>query len=192
MSGAAAWADAVQALALFAADPVGLGGVAVRAGAGPVRDRFLTLLQDFCRRARRCAGCRYMRRMTVCWAGLDLAATLQAGRPVAQRGLLAEADGGVVVLAMAERIEPGTAARLCAVLDERVVTLQRDGLSGVLPARFGVVALDEGADDDEKPPASLLDRLAFHVDLTGVAQRACCGGGRHGGRSGWRRRCCGR
>ena len=62
--------------------------------------------------------------------GLDLAATLQAGRPVAQKGLLAEADGGVVVLAMAERIEPGTAARLCAVLDERVVMLQRDGIKG--------------------------------------------------------------
>ena len=36
--------------------------------------------------------------------GLDLAATLHAGRPVAERGLLAEADGGVVLLAMAERV----------------------------------------------------------------------------------------
>ena len=171
MSGAAAWADAVQALALFAADPAGLGGVAVRAGAGPVRDRFLALLQALLPEGAP------VRRLPLYAAddrllgGLDLAATLQAGRPVAQKGLLAEADGGVVVLAMAERIEPGTAARLCAVLDERVVTLQRDGLSGVLPARFGVVALDEGADDDEKPPASLMDRLAFHVDLTGVALR---------------------
>ena len=36
--------------------------------------------------------------------GLDLNATLLAGRPVAERGLLAEADGGVLVLAMAERL----------------------------------------------------------------------------------------
>ena len=40
MSGVAAWTDAVQALTLFAADPIRLGGIAVRAGAGPVRDRW--------------------------------------------------------------------------------------------------------------------------------------------------------
>ncbi len=45
MIGAAAWADAVRGLALFAADPLGLGGMAIRAGAGPVRDHFLTLLR---------------------------------------------------------------------------------------------------------------------------------------------------
>ena len=72
---------------------------------------------------------------------------------------------------MAERIDPGTAARLRAVLDEGVVALQRDGLSRILPARFGVVALDEGAEPDERPPASLLDRMAFHVDLSDVALR---------------------
>ena len=38
------------------------------------------------------------------------------------------------------------------------MTLQRDGLSRVLPAHFAMVALDEGADPDERPPASLLDR----------------------------------
>jgi magnesium chelatase subunit D len=46
MSAAAVWADAVQALTLFAADPIGLGGMSVRAGAGPVRDRFLRLLHE--------------------------------------------------------------------------------------------------------------------------------------------------
>ncbi|MFL5253868.1 MAG: VWA domain-containing protein [Rhodopila sp.] len=72
---------------------------------------------------------------------------------------------------MAERLEPGVAGRLCSVLDEGVVTLQRDGLSRTLPTRFGVVALDEGSADDEKPPAALLDRLAFHLDLTEVSIR---------------------
>ncbi len=46
MSGATAWADAVRALALFAIDPLGLAGIAVRAAAGPVRDHFLTRLRD--------------------------------------------------------------------------------------------------------------------------------------------------
>ena len=152
---ASAWADAAWALTLFAADPVGLGGIAVRAGAGPVRDHFLTLLHDLLplgtpiRRLPLHAGDDRL------LGGLDLAATLRAGRPVVQKGLLAEADGGVIVLAMAERIEPGSAARLRAVLDDGVVTLQRDGLSLVLPTRFGIVALDEGVEPDERPPASL-------------------------------------
>jgi magnesium chelatase subunit D len=168
MTGRAAWSDAVRALTLFAADPAGLG-IAVRAGAGPVRDRYLALLRSLLSRGVP------IRRLPLhagddrLLGGLDLAATLQAGRPIAQTGLLVEADGGILLLAMAERIESGMAARLCAVLDDGVVTLQREGLSRVMPARFGVVALDEGADPDERPPAPLLDRIAFHVDLTEVS-----------------------
>ena len=175
MSGAAAWADALQALALFVADPVGLGGISVRAGAGPVRDRFLFLLHEALTPGTS------VRRLPLhigddrLLGGLDLAATLQAGRPILQKGLLAEADGGVVILAMAERIEPGNAARVRAAIDDGIVTLQRDGLSQVLPARFGIVALDEGTDPDERPPASLLDRMAFHLDLTGVSLKDAAG-----------------
>ena len=103
--------------------------------------------------------------------GLDLAATLQAGRPVAQRGVLAEADGGLLLLAMAERLAAGTAARLCAVLDRGEVQLERDGLALRQPARLGVVALDEGIDDDEHAPAALADRLAFHLSLDALPPR---------------------
>ena len=169
MSGAAAWADATRALVLFAADPAGLGGICIRAGAGPVRDHFLTLLYEHLpvnapvRRIPLHTGDDRV------IGGLDLVATLQAGRPVAQKGLLAEANGGIIVLPMAERTEPGAAARLRAVMDDGAVLLQRDGLSRRVPTRFGVVALDEGIEPDERPPASLLDRMAFLVDLTAVA-----------------------
>jgi magnesium chelatase subunit D len=171
MSGAAAWAGALQALSLFAADPIGLGGISVRAGAGPIRDRWLKILHDSLppdmpvRRIPLNAGDDRL------LGGLDLAATLQAGHLIEQRGLLSEADGGIIILAMAERIEPGAAARLRGASDEGMVTLQRDGLSRVLPARFAMVALDEGAEPDERPPASLLDRMAFLVDLTNVSLR---------------------
>ena len=171
MTGQAAWADAMRALTLFTADPAGLGGIAVRAGAGPVRDRYLALLFSGL------PPCAPVRRLPLnagddrLLGGLDLAATLQAGRPIAQTGLLAESDGGIVVLAMAERIGSDATARLCAVLDDGVVILQRDGLSRVSPARFGVVALDEGAEPDERTPAPLLDRMAFHIDLTEVSLR---------------------
>jgi magnesium chelatase subunit D len=84
---------------------------------------------------------------------------------LAQRGILAEADGGVVLLAMAERLTAGTVARITAVLDSGESVMQRDGLAQTSPARIGVVAFDEGIDDDERLAAPLMDRLAFHLTL---------------------------
>ncbi len=165
------WAAAVAAVTLMAIDPVGLGGVNLRALAGPVRDRWLELLAGLLP-----AGTP-LRRVPLhinderLLGGLDLAATLRAGRPVAQRGVLAEADGGVLLMAMAERLPAATAARLVAVLDAGEVLVARDGVSMQHPARLGVVALDEGATVDECVPPGLMDRLAFHLDLADVSWR---------------------
>ncbi len=166
---AGAWADAALTAALFAVDPVGTGGVALRALPGPVRDRWLALMHTLL------APSATVRRIPLhvsdgrLLGGLDLAATLRAGRPVAERGILVEADGGVVLLAMAERLSPATAARITAMVDSAEVVLERDGLALRTPARTGVVALDEGMTEDERPPAGLLERLAFHLDLAGIA-----------------------
>ena len=151
--------------ALFAVDPCGLGGVALRASASPARDEWLALLKKLLP-----AGTPQRRiplniNDAALLGGLDLGATLNAGRPIAQQGVLAYADGGVVLLAMAERLPTSTAARLAAVLDTQEVAIERDGLALKLPARLGVVALDEGMDDDEQVPPALLDRLAFLVRL---------------------------
>jgi magnesium chelatase subunit D len=102
--------------------------------------------------------------------GLDLAATLAANRPIAERGLLAEADGGVVAIAMAERLSPETAASITTTLDTGAVIIERDGLTLSTPSRFGIVLLDEGIAEDERPPASMTERIAFELDLTGVAR----------------------
>ncbi len=150
-----AWQDAAIAASLLAADPA-LGGAVVRGGPGPVRDAWLEALR---------AGLPFgapVRRVPLhaseeqLQGGLDLAATLRAGRPVALRGLLAAAVGGVLVLAMAERVEPDAAARLAHALDTPGTRL---------------VALDESEDDDAPPPDGLLDRLAFHIDLRAVRWR---------------------
>ena len=164
-----AWDDALLAGALFAVDRG--TGVSLRALPGPVRERFLAAVIGLL------APGAPVRRVPLQVAddrllgGLDLTATLQAGRPVAARGLLAEADGGIVLLAMAERVSAGVAARLGSVMDCGEVVAERDGLALRSPAAFGVLALDEGIGEDERPPASLLDRLAFHVDLTEVGGR---------------------
>ena len=153
--------DAEVAALLFAIDPHRFGGIAVRSRADPVRDHFLAQL-----RALRPAASPW-RRLPATVAderldgGLDLAATLASGRPVTQPGLLAQSDGGVVVLPGAERLPAAMAARLGAALDTGRSPREAE------VARFGLVALDEGI-DDEALPAGLADRLAFHVDLAAL------------------------
>jgi magnesium chelatase subunit D len=168
MTASLVWSDAVVAVQLFAVDPVGTGGVLLRARAGPVRERWLTMLRAALPAAQPVRNIPLHIGDGRLLGGLDLNATLLAGRPVAERGLLAEADGGVLVLAMAERLPSATSVHITAAMDARETIVERDGLSLRMPARFGVIALDEGL-DDESAPAGLRDRLAFHVDLNGIS-----------------------
>ena len=162
------WRRASLAATLFALDPLG-SGLLVRSCAGPVRDALLLRLSEE-------LAPRAMTRIPSEIAddrligGLDVAATLRAGKPVAENGVLAQADGGVLAVAMAERLRGSVAARLGSALDRGEVALQRDGLSLISPARVGVVALDEGG-DDEATPAALAERLAFWIDLAPVGWR---------------------
>ncbi len=164
-------ADAATVAALLAVDPVGLGGVALRSAPGVERDEWLGLLKELLPPDAPFRRIPLNINDAALLGGLNLGATLHAGRPVAQQGVLAQSDGGVVLLAMAERLSVGTAARLAAVLDTHEVAIERDSLTVRRPARLGVVALDEGMADDEKLPAVLLDRLAFHVVLDGQAHK---------------------
>ena len=163
---------ALHAAALFAVDPVGTGGVVIRGLPGPARDGWLAAFNALLPEGTP------LRRVPLhinderLLGGLDLAATLQAGRPIAQQGVLTLADGGIVLLAMAERLAAATAARLAAVLDTQEVALERDGLATRHATRFGVIALDEGLADDERVAPALLDRLAFSVDLHPVIDEA--------------------
>lgn len=151
------------AAAIFALDPAGFGGIALRGRAGPQRDAFLNHVRALL------DADAPVRRMPVSISddrllgGLDLGMTLAAGRPVAMRGVLADAHGGVVIAPMAERLQPGTVAHLCATLDSGQISAQRDGLAIEAPARFGLIALDEG-DGDEAVADSLKDRLAIWLD----------------------------
>jgi magnesium chelatase subunit D len=155
--------DAATIAALFAVDPVGLGGVALRSPACDNRDQWLALLKNLLPAQTPLRRVPLNINDTALLGGLDLGATLQAGKPIALRGLLAQADGGVLVLAMAERMSLSAAARFGSVLDTGMVALQRDGLDTSAKANIGLVALDEGSSDDEQMPAGLADRLAFRL-----------------------------
>ena len=155
--------DAATIAALFAVDPVGLGGVALRSPACDNRDQWLALLKSLLPTQTPLRRVPLNINDTALLGGLDLGATLQAGKPIALKGLLSQADGGVLVLAMAERMSLSSAARFGSVLDTGMVALHRDGLDTSAKASLGLVALDEGASDDEQMPASLADRLAFRL-----------------------------
>lgn len=158
--------DAATIAALFAVDPVGLGGVALRAPACENRDQWLVLLKNLLPPQTPLRRVPLNINDTALLGGLDLGATLQAGKPIALKGLLSQGDGGVLVLAMAERMSLSSAARFGSVLDTGMVALQRDGLDTSIKASLGLVALDEGASDDEQMPAGLADRLAFRLVMS--------------------------
>jgi magnesium chelatase subunit D len=140
-------AETGRALAALAVDPAGLGGLVLRARPGPARDAVEAAL------ARLPGPSRRLHPATpdeVLFGGLDLTASLGAGRAIRTAGLAATPQR--LILPMAERTPPGLAARLAQILDL--------GLGHCL------VALDEGAEPEEAAPPALAERLAFHIDLT--------------------------
>lgn len=153
--------DARWAAVLLALDPIGLGGAWVRARPGPALDAWRAELDrvspDVAARRRKIpihAGLEQL------FGGLDLAATLSAGRPVAAKGLLAAAAGGLVSVPSVERRERSMIAALASALEP----------GGDAP-RFGVLAIDEtepDARDGPAPAGPLADRLALEIDLDGL------------------------
>ncbi|MEH6720444.1 MAG: magnesium chelatase subunit D [Aurantimonas endophytica] len=166
---AALWAEAVEAMTLFAVDP-GIG-LRLRSRAGFARDnlmRQLTALLPAGEPVRRMpAGCT----TDAVTGGIDLAATLAAGRPVSRAGLLASAHRGVLVAAMAERMAPQACGLVVQCLDSGFVRIERDGFSAEVPACFGLLALDEGIGPDEAPSSALCDRMALSIELDGADPR---------------------
>ncbi|MCX7643939.1 MAG: magnesium chelatase subunit D [Rhodobacteraceae bacterium] len=150
MSEHPAWVRARLALSLLAVDPCGLGGLWLRARPSPVRDRLVAALSALPLPLRRLHPAVAD---TQLYGGLDLAATLAAGRVLRTDGLLGTASA--LVLPMAERAPPGLAARLAQALDAR--------------AGHCLICLDEGAAEDEALAPALADRLAFRIDLDGIA-----------------------
>lgn len=100
------------------------------------------------------------------YGGVDLASTLAAGKIVAERGVLAGADGGVLVIPMAERLNTSARTAVCEVLDHGEITVQREGIADRHEARVCAMLLDESVDDELVHPA-LKDRLAFSVRFDG-------------------------
>ena len=148
--------DAELALQLFVRSPATFGAIILR-GDSPVRDE---ILHD-ARTAILASGPVVKIPSNVdserLLGGLDLTATLSAGKSVMRSGLLTAASGGAVILPMAERISANVAAHVAQAMDD---------------GNLAVILLDDGAEPDETPPAILMERAAFHCDLSHLRTRS--------------------
>ncbi|MCK0167690.1 magnesium chelatase subunit D [Jannaschia sp. S6380] len=147
-AGRSAWSRAACVRDLLAIDPVGLGGVVLRARAGPVRDTFLAGLTDLPAPVIRLPPTTMTDRLT---GGIDVTATIAAGRRVSGSGLLEGA--GAAILPMAERLRPDLAVHIARAMDD---------------CGLCVIAVDEGIDEDAAP-ASIAERAAFALHLADIA-----------------------
>ncbi len=138
--------DAVLAARLFALAPATFKGMVLR-GNSPAREALVVALGAGVT-LRRMPGHIDDERLL---GGIDLAASLSAGRPIRQTGLIEEARGGALLAGMAERMDGSIAGRLAQALDE---------------GQAALVLLDDATEPEEAPPASLTERLAFACDLS--------------------------
>jgi magnesium chelatase subunit D len=166
--------DALIAAQLLAVNPRGLRGASVRALSGPERDRFIDTLRHLLPDSAPFLKVPVTVGFDRLLGGLDFAATVAAGSPVYSTGLIEAANGGVLCLAMAERLEESTAAVIAQVLDQHLVRIERDGVALIRPSEFVVVALDEGLELDEQVNPALKDRLAFELDTERLLPTGPC------------------
>jgi magnesium chelatase subunit D len=168
------WLRALQVAQLLVINPHGLGGVILRARSGPVRDRWLAYLNTVAQ----LGGMRLpLRKMPLgisdenLIGGIDLDQTLRTGKAVLRQGLLAQCDQQLLLMPMAERVEVGAVAKVVSALDNGFIAIERDGQSRRIESHFGVVALDEGIEDDEQPNEKIRQRTAFLLNLDIIGWR---------------------
>ena len=143
-----------SALAVLTVDPAAVGGLWLRARAGPLRSMLTDALALLplpipLKRLPPNVG------DDALFGGLDMASTLHSGRPVLRRGLLDRPTA--FLLPMAERCDRGLCARLAQALDRR---------------QHALIALDEAAEEGEGLPMALADRLGLFLDLTDVRSQS--------------------
>ncbi len=161
--------DAALSTLVFAVDPAGCGGIVLRGRPGPARDQWLRVTR------RLLPTDSPWRKIPLnvsddrLLGGLDFAATVSSKKPVFASGLLEAANGGALLLSMAERVPHSSAALISAALERGCVLVERDGMARRRASRFGVIALDEGLDDEESVAPVLTERLALYLRTDTVA-----------------------
>ncbi|WP_165826297.1 VWA domain-containing protein [Rhizobium wuzhouense] len=152
--GAELWADARLAIELLRIGGADIGGLWLKARSGGVRDLFLSrLLERLGTHVTRLPPGTSAANLV---GGVDIAATAAKGSLVRQKGLLANAEGSVLIIPMAERLDASLAAMVANAMDQSATK------------GFLLIALDESLDDEAPLSGGIADRLALRIDLDGI------------------------
>lgn len=95
--------------------------------------------------------------------GLDLDATLAAGSPVFQPGLLAGCDGGICYVDEVNLLDDHLANLVLDAAASGVVVIEREGFSATQPASFSLVGTMNPEEGGLGP--QLLDRFGLCIDV---------------------------
>lgn len=157
---------AKEALLLLAVDP-GLKGVLIAGGPGTAKSSLVRAFrslfdQPFVELPLGVTEDRLI-------GGLDFERTLRTGRLRLLPGLLARADGGVLVADEVHRLEPWQARVIASSLRSGRVVVEREGASVTQPSRFVLL----GTYDPREGPvdANIRDAVGLHVCAGQLATR---------------------
>ncbi len=158
-------ADLIAILSLLLQKQSLIGGLHLKGRASPRRDQIIGWLSEAFSAVNRPV---YkipinvdIERLT---GGLDLSGTLATGKPSFAPGILEKANGGLVILNMAERQDESVTRLLARTLDDGGYRLERDGQSRFVQSQLTVIALDESEVDETPLSDVLTDRLALSLD----------------------------
>jgi magnesium chelatase subunit D len=167
LKGLETWNDAMTSLQLLQIDSHGWGGIWLRAPFGPVRELWLRHLSETGLNTVKLPGNIDVERLL---GGIDLSRTLQSGLLQMQKGLLQQADEGLVCISMAERFTPALIAPMTQAMDtQSLPPLKNTVTESSVRTQFGVVALDESMADDPPMSPVLAERLGLWFDLQDIA-----------------------
>lgn len=147
LSGAA---DLNLAVRLFLHNPLGFRGMSLR-GFGPLRDDLAAYLVTTLSADYPVVKIPINVDNERLLGGVDLTATLSTGRRVERAGLIEQAQGGILLVPMAERMAEDIAAHIAQALDTQ---------------DLAIILLDDSVESDEAPPRGLTERIAFRCDLS--------------------------
>lgn len=142
----ASWDRAALALQILTVADAGIGGAVIRMRAGPARDSVLDPLTA--RNPRKIYPAISHDQL---FGGIDLAATLESSQLIENESFFIRKC--TIVLTMSERCGVALAAKLAQELDKDAGHL--------------IIALDEGAEQDEHTPPALAEQLALHIEPQG-------------------------
>ena len=144
------------------------GGIQIKSGTNPVRTLWLDLLKQHLPAKFKIQNCPPSSSLERMIGGLDLTASINAARPIYEQGILARANGGIVLASGAERLNGEQISTLIGALDQGDITNPSRADLIKEAARFLVIACDETEEQDEQAPQALMSRLGATIMLDGI------------------------